>query len=331
MIKCIKLVIMIFCLLGSSLYADEGAYFNPSGIGSSARMVRLGGIEGMSERADSVFENPAALYRVNKFSSSFFTTTLVESVSYQNTAVAFRMPVGVVAFGYYAADVDDIYATYLNANDGETVEIDYAFTYLNWMAKAAYQVSLTKILHFGVSGSYFGTDFDEVSASGANMDMGLLLKLSPFELSVVVKNLLSSSEITYSDSGEYSDEDLSSDGETESLSLDTIYTVKYMMKHTSLYGQIKTCGVNRDVSQTVAFQLNPRFLPFIKASVAYKRFPVMAYDEGELALSKVSAVATGMELDLFGMDLNYAYQQSYLSDSDVFYQQNHYFSLGFSF
>ena len=27
-----------------------------------------------------------------------------------------------------------------------------------------------------------GTDFDEVSATGTNMDMGILLKLSPFEL-----------------------------------------------------------------------------------------------------------------------------------------------------
>ena len=54
----------------------------------------------MSSTADSVFGNPAALYRINKLSSSFFTTTFMDEVTYQNAAIAIRLGLGTLGLGY---------------------------------------------------------------------------------------------------------------------------------------------------------------------------------------------------------------------------------------
>lgn len=323
--------VVFFCLFSVVTIAEEGAYFVPSSIGSSARNIRMAGIKGMSDYADSVFENPASLYRIKSFSSSFFTATLIEDAVYQNMAVAFRGPIGVIGVGLFNLSVDDIYKTTIDADDDFTFIIDETFSYDNYLAKLAYQFSFTRALHVGVSGTWFYSTFDTVEAFGANVDVGLIYRYSPLEVSILVQNIMSSSEVKFTDSGVYEDDDLSSEGQTEILSLDVIYSAKYMMRHITLYGQLKQCGANRDLSQSYALQLNPRFFPFIKASLGLKRFPVMNWNEGELVLSKISAISTGVELNLAGVDFNYAFQQSYLSESSVFYQQNHYFSLGFSF
>tara|TARA_B100001989_G_C24536783_1_gene464899 strand:- start:806 stop:1804 length:999 start_codon:yes stop_codon:yes gene_type:complete len=328
---CLSFIIVSLIAFSTYSIAEEGAYFTPDKIGSSARMVRLGGMTGMSEKADSVFDNPASLYRIKNFSSSFFRSTLVDEAVYQNFAVAIRGPIGVIGFGIFSLTVDDIYKTSIDPNDEFTFMIDSMFNYENYLVKSVYQLSLTNYLHVGIGGSFYYSMFDTVEATGMNMDVGLILKLSAIEISVLINNMMSSNSIKYTDTGIYDDDSLSSDGQTESLSLDVLYSVKYMLRHLTMYGQIKQCGENRDLTQTMALQLNPKFLPFIKASVGYSRFPVTNWDEGLLDVTHFSSISTGVELNLYIIDLNYAYKQSFLSESSVFYQQNHYFSLGYSF
>ena len=132
--------------------AEEGAYFSPMSVGSSARHVRLGGVEGMSNHADSVFENPAALYRIKRFSSSFFTTTLLNEAVYQNMAIAMRVGrIGVFSIGYFNLGVKDIYKTSIDSNDDFTFIVDSTFNYDNSLMKFAYQYSMSRSLHLGVS------------------------------------------------------------------------------------------------------------------------------------------------------------------------------------
>ena len=140
---------------------------------------------------------------------------------------------------------------------------------------------------------------------------------------------MSGSYVLYNDTEDGSS---SSDNQTEKLSLDTIYSLKYKMRHFTMYGQLKSCGSNRDLSQGFSLQYNPRYIPYLKGSIGFKRYSVMEYDSGVLELSKVMAISTGFELDLLGVDFNYAFEHNYIGEShNVFYNQNHYFSLGYSF
>ena len=124
-------------------------------------MVRLGGVEGMNFTAASVFENPASLSRIDRFSSSFFMTQLMEEVMYQNIALAFRTKIGVLGLGFMTVGVDEIPKTLERKFfDGSEYFVDYYFNYQNSMAKASYQFSFSRYAHVGVSGTYYYSDFE---------------------------------------------------------------------------------------------------------------------------------------------------------------------------
>ena len=53
-------------------------------LGSSARLIATGGVEGFNYGAKSIFENPASLSRVYRRSLSAFTTELMDEVTYLN-------------------------------------------------------------------------------------------------------------------------------------------------------------------------------------------------------------------------------------------------------
>ena len=224
--------------------ALESEYFVPTLVGSSARMIRLGNIEGFSHEASSIFENPAGLYRVNRMSSSAFTTTFMEEVTYQNVAMAMRMPIGVLGVGYMGLGVDEIPRTF--KNEVKEFDINGYFGYKNSMAKVAYQLSQSRHLHFGGSFSYYLTEFDTVKASGYNVDLGVVVDSDVLDASIVVKNVLKSSKIRYTDATEVTDiEDYSSRGKEEVLPFQTIYSMKYSLQNFQWYGQLKTVGRER--------------------------------------------------------------------------------------
>ena len=56
--------IMILFLFNVSIYAGDANYFDLTSVGTSARMLRLGGVEGFSDQANVIFENPAGLSRM---------------------------------------------------------------------------------------------------------------------------------------------------------------------------------------------------------------------------------------------------------------------------
>ena len=83
-------------------------YFEVTEIGSSAQSIRIGNIEGFSSFSNSIFENPAGLYRLNKVSGTLFTSKLMNEVNYLNGSIAYRFKFGVLAFGYFDASVSGI-------------------------------------------------------------------------------------------------------------------------------------------------------------------------------------------------------------------------------
>ena len=94
-----------------------------------------------------------------------------------------------------------------------------------------------------------------------------------------------------------------------------------------MFGQLKTLGQERDLHKSVALQFNPRFFPFVTASVGMKMFSIRAYEEGVLKDKALTSLVFGASLDLLGIDFNYAYQRS----DHIEYEHIHYFSAGYSF
>ena len=65
-------------------------------MGTSARQIALGNVSGFSDSADSVFENPAALYRVDQFSLSLFSSKVMNEVQYNNLALSTKIYEGFI-------------------------------------------------------------------------------------------------------------------------------------------------------------------------------------------------------------------------------------------
>ena len=68
-----KLVLITFFFNMPLSVVNAAEYALISDLGTSARQIALGNVSGFSDSADSVFENPAALYRVDQFSLSLFS------------------------------------------------------------------------------------------------------------------------------------------------------------------------------------------------------------------------------------------------------------------
>lgn len=309
-------------LIGTSMVVADTDYFIPSVVGSSAKSVRLGNVNGFSNVADSVFDNPAALFRVNKFSSSLFSTTFMEEVNYQNFSVAVRVPQGVLAVGFMSAGVDgipktkkNVFDSTISASDPNNYELysDSTFTYRNQMVKVAYELSQNKYLHLGISGSYFSTVMDTYSATGFNADAGVAIESGPLSISIVAKNVIPSLKATYTNS------ESPTYNQTESLPLETIYGARYKMDSVTIMGQVDIKESNKKLLKAFGVEYAPPFLKLLRLSMGYKEFVVVKEIKTNMTM--------GLGLELGGVNFDYAYEQS----DHIMFNNKHYFSVGLSF
>ena len=90
---------VIVCLLFLTNNLNAASYLMITDLGSSAEMIRKGNIEGFSTGANSLFENPAGLYRVEKLSASVFSSEIMDEVSYVNYSLALNTSIGIFGFG----------------------------------------------------------------------------------------------------------------------------------------------------------------------------------------------------------------------------------------
>ena len=104
--------IMLVILTFTSVSVAEGEHFIVTEIGTSARMIGYGNVEGFSKNSESVFENPAALYSIDNLSGSLFTTKLINELEYQNFSIGAKTDFGIFAFGYMGLSVKEIPHTY---------------------------------------------------------------------------------------------------------------------------------------------------------------------------------------------------------------------------
>ncbi|NQY75176.1 MAG: hypothetical protein HRT90_10540, partial [Candidatus Margulisbacteria bacterium] len=222
----LKNLIIILCIifLGGHPLFPTAEYFLLTDVGSSAEMIGIGNIEGFSKSSNSVFENPASLYRVDNYSTSFFTTTFMGEVVYSNVSAAYNTPWGVVAAGYMSTGVSGIPFT---GEDrfGEFFVISF-FNYTNALGKIAYQMTPAENFYVGAAGTWYQNEIADVTGTGYNIDAGMFYVLDELELSVFARNLITASKATYNNGGE------------EIFPLQVLYGLKYNYHWTQLHVQL---------------------------------------------------------------------------------------------
>ncbi len=306
-------ILILFFIISTGAYIFGVAdYFMPADAGSSARMIRIGNIEGFSESADSVFENPAGLYNVKNISVGMFTTTFMDEVDYINMSLAYRTPFGTFGAGYMSAGVKDFAKTFINPAKGDEIDISGYFNSENATGKLSYQVSQTDNLHIGVSGVYYANNIDHVKGKGFNFDAGVIFDADDLKLSVVIKNIATSLKI------KYTSESVATYNQIENIPLKTVYSAMYKAGDLSIYGQIKQGGNNKELTKSFGVNYRPSFIPLISVSGGYKEYVVIREVKGNLVF--------GVGLDLIGVSFDYAYESS----EHVLYNHKHYFSVGLS-
>jgi len=325
-----KIVFFLFIVCGQIFSQGISNAFYSSEIGASARTIRLANIEGFGTSSYSVFENPASLYRIRRLSASGFTSELMDEVRYENLSLAFRLSAGVVGLGLMRVGVDDIY--YTGMSDNEFYIVD-TFSYRNYMAKIAYQYSFSRFFHVGASYTYYLTHFHLVKGNGYNLDIGFFLDSDRLDFSFVIKNALRTHGIHYTDdstvpqgySGNLSD--ISSDGMEEKLPFQTVFGLRYSLERLTFYGQFKTIGKDRQFVNSGGISYSPSLLPFLYFSGGYKQMMFVQSIEGQAFEGIHSALTLGIGLDLLGISVDYA-----VEDSEYYKTlANHFFSVGLSF
>ena len=91
-------------------------------LGSSARSIALGNVDGYNTSADAVFSNPAALSNVKGYSVSLFSSTLMNDVHYFNAAISAQTSFGTIAVGLYEQSVSNIASTSTSAHIATPVD-----------------------------------------------------------------------------------------------------------------------------------------------------------------------------------------------------------------
>lgn len=306
-------LLALVCMVGASAVYGQAEFFQGTNLGSSARMIRMANVEGFSQLSSSVFDNPAGIALVQyPRHFNFFYSKLMDEVEYKNIAGTVKTPYGIFGAGIMLTEVAGIAVTTQDiTSDPDNpifLETGETFNYSNGVAKFTYAFSQSENLHFGISGSYYFTKIYTYDGNGTNVDAGMLYDTPVFGASIVLRNVASGLKVKYSN------------GSTETLSLQTVYGVRYrLMPDINVFGQLKIVGGSKKMANSFAAVYTPAFLPYITVSGGYKEFLVLKDVKGGMSF--------GIGLNLDSITADYAFEQS---DHPEF-NGKHYLSMGFGF
>lgn len=301
-----NLIVLILALLATVLTTRTTAadYFILTDMGTSAHTISVGGIEGFGQSATAVFENPAALYSIQKGGIAAFTTKLIDEVNYNVLALTSVTPFGTFGVGYMEANVTDIPETDIIGPNERFYIVDF-FDYKNFIFKGSYQNSILPNMYVGGSLIYYSQAFADVVGRGFNLETGIFFDLDDLQISAAARNIIGSLDVQYEG------------GETEDLPFQFTTGLKYRYADLDLMLQVRELSNKGLVAVGVSY--SPSFLPFMAINAGYKEFPVLD--------SVKSNVAFGIGLYLEGLKFHYAYEKS----EHIEYDNHNYFSLSYNF
>ncbi len=291
----LRKLILILLLVSSPLYAASLQMITD--LGTSARMIGIGRVEGFDTTAAALFENPASLYNLENISLSGFSTRLIDQVDYFNTAVAYKSPIGTLAVGVMQAAVTDIP---LSVKSGGVVS--YAgqdFGYRNVVGKLGYQLTPMDHVHIGAALNLYYQEIYTTIGKGYNTDVGAIWELDQLTLSAALKNVIFFKDMNYSN------------GSSEDIPVQGTLAARYAMDEVDLYGQIRMPELKKQILPSAGIKYQPHS-GLLYFSAGYNGFLVMDKPK--------STIAIGLGLDLAPVHVNFAYDKS-----DYFEQDNRYF------
>lgn len=273
-------------------------------IGTSAKMISIGNVQGFSQDADGVFENPASGAYVKGNSVTMFTTTFMNEVTYQKIAVAKNFSFGTLSLGYMSQGVTDIPETYESDETGKFNVLD-TIGFKRSVYKLGFSRQVTEKLSIGMSVNAFTDSVGSYSSFGQNMDLGGLYKNEDLEVSLQIKNAIPGRFVEFSND------------QSEELQVQPIFGVKKGFYDIDLYGQyMMTEGLGL---ASAGLSYRPKLVKEISLNVGYKNY---------LVEQNVRSGATmGIGLTLGGMQIHYAYEHS----DHVIFNGKHYISAGYNF
>ncbi len=282
---------ILFVALLISLMAwsvTQAAVFDTiTDLGASARFIAVGGVEGFSQSASSIFENPAALYRVDQASFSFFTATVMNEAKYNQVSLVTETSLGRFGFGYMGVSVTDLQHT--GENSQHEFYVKSLFDSQNMVLKLSYQNSLAPDLHLGGSLVHYEQSFFDVTGSGNNADLGLIWVQNWGQVSFAVKNIIWYGVVTYGD------------GKQETVATDLVLGYGYrFFEEFEVMGQV----MRRQNANLFSLGLvySPSFLPYVSLMGGYREYLVLGESRNKMAM--------GLGLHLFSLDFYYAYEKS---------------------
>ena len=280
-------LLLVLTLLNVPLYASGADFILVSDAGTSAGTIGKAGIEGFSDGAHTIFENPAGLSKIPNQSLSLFSANVMHEVAYTNAAFASMTPFGMVGVGFMHASVYDIPEAGLDDQDRHII-VNH-FDYLSSIYKASYQTNLAPKLSLGVGLSYYTVQFFDVVGTGSNFDVGALYTTASSEYSLTAKNTLPNSKIRYND------------GHFESLPFQLAGSMKHDIKDFQLLGQLTLR--QEHILHAFAAQYFPSFLPFFSLRTGFKQHLTVTK-------KRLQNGSFGVGLHLYGLNFHYAFEKS---------------------
>lgn len=295
-------ILLLLGLIMTPILGDGADYMQIVDVGTSARQVALGGIYGFSNGSDTVFENPAGLYRIQHSGMSFFTTTFMSEVYYNCFTLSGQTPIGSVGFGYMEATVFDLSNT--GMTDQNVVYEKGLFDYKDSVYKLSYGVSPYANFHLGMSFVYYSKSFFDINGRGSDIDLGAIYDGDRYQLSVGIENA-------------FTNDVLFNEGKIEHLVRRVRYGGKYRFNEFDVYGQITQANSRALLASGLIY--HPTFLSYIHLIFGAHDFLVLN--------DQKRTGSMGVGLDLLGVNVFYAYEKS----DYVLNDNKHYFSMNVNF
>ena len=302
--KLILITILVLFSINTNIFA--ASYYDLiTELGSSARMISLGNIEGFDYSSSAIFENPASLGLAKDFSAGIFSTTLIDEVTYYAISASYRSQYGMLGIGIMAASVDDIAIT--SQEQSSIIKQVYATEYTNYLnsiLKIAYQYSLNKNWHAGLAISSYLHKLHTVYGAGLDTDTGVFYTSDNLAISFCLKNLLSS-PIVYNNDYE------------EKLPQQMVTSVMYNLDEYSFMVQVKKPQPNLNMTRAIGIGYKPRiFNSLFNVYVGYREFYVLEKPK--------NGVSFGIGLDLNLINFYAAYNKSdyYKQDNNIYFSAN---------
>ena len=305
-----RFLIFFFCSVFCVSYVYSGDALQITDLGSSASMIGMGRIEGFGRHAQVMFDNPAGLHSVSRYSIAAFSTYLMDEVTYRNLAIAMRSDWGVSGVGVMMAGVSDI--PYTDKVDGTVIQTG-SFVFENVLLKMGHQLSLSRDLSVAVNVSFFSNTIGHIYGRGWNVDLGALYDFKPFSFSFSVKNILTENKLSYLSSRD------SVYTASESMPIQTTWGLCVDFGDIDLLTQFKTVSHYQKPLVAMAVMYEPGFLPFLSLYAGLSNY----YQLQVLG----EATTFGLRLILVGIQLDYAYERS----DHISFDHHNYFSASVNF